>query len=287
MSPVKDLKHSPDLLPLFGKAAVARFTKRGGSQLPDTRYHLHGVTVDPHHLAAYNEVCGFGLADSLPATYPHVLSFPVQTKLMTDDDFPFPLIGSVHVNNTITVLQPLRVRDKFDLVVHVENLRDHPSGKGRLFDVVTKGLRKDEEVWTDVSTYMAPVRTKASASPKSPGPRNYPDPTIFWRLESDLGRRYAAASGDYNPIHLYPLTAKAFGFPRNIAHGMWTKARSLAVFDGQLPDSYAVDVAFKQPVLLPSKIAFGAVHDGAKSWHFALTNPKNGKPHLEGAIKGL
>ena len=39
-----------------------------------------------------------------------------------------------------------------------------------------------------------------------------------WRLSGDLGRRYAAVSGDHNPIHLYPLTAKALGFPRQIAH---------------------------------------------------------------------
>ena len=43
-----------------------------------------------------------------------------------------------------------------------------------------------------------------------------------WKLPGDLGRKYAAVSGDHNPIHLYPLTAKALGFPRQIAHGMWT-----------------------------------------------------------------
>ena len=51
---------------------------------------------------------------------------------------------------------------------------------------------------------------------------------VEWRLPGDLGRRYAAVSGDRNPIHLYALTAKAFGFPRQIAHGMWSKARCLA-----------------------------------------------------------
>ena len=35
-------------------------------------------------------------------------------------------------------------------------------------------------------------------------------------------------SGDVNPIHLHALTARAMGFPRAIAHGMWTYARTLA-----------------------------------------------------------
>ena len=58
-------------------------------------------------------------------------------------------------------------------------------------------------------------------------------------------------SGDHNPIHLYPITAKALGFPRQIAHGMWTMARCVAALENRLPDAVRVDVAFKKPVLLP------------------------------------
>ena len=50
-------------------------------------------------------------------------------------------------------------------------------------------------------------------------------------LAKDLGRRYAAISGDYNPIHLGALSAKLFGFKQAIAHGMWSKARCLAALD--------------------------------------------------------
>ncbi len=57
---------------------------------------------------------------------------------------------------------------------------------------------------------------------------------MHWKLAGDLGRRYGAVSGDRNPIHLYPLTAKAFGFPTNIAHGMWTLARSLSALQNKL-----------------------------------------------------
>ncbi len=86
-------------------------------------------------------------------------------------------------------------------------------------------------------------------------------------------------SGDRNPIHLHPLAAKAFGFPRAIAHGMWTKARCLAAFEGRLPDACTVEVRFKAPVLLPATVDFST--DGG---HFALHHPKSGKPHLTGAF---
>ena len=84
-------------------------------------------------------------------------------------------------------------------------------------------------------------------------------------------------SGDHNPIHLYPLTAKALGFKRQIAHGMWTKARCVAALENRLPDAVRVDVAFKKPVFLPGTVAFGStpVDDG---YAFSLSNPRTRRP---------
>jgi len=93
-------------------------------------------------------------------------------------------------------------------------------------------------------------------------------------------------SGDRNPIHLHALTAKLFGFPAAIAHGMWTKAHALASFEGRLPDAFTVDVRFKQPVLLPGKAAFTSwkTDDG---WAFELWHASKPKPHLEGTISAV
>ncbi len=88
-------------------------------------------------------------------------------------------------------------------------------------------------------------------------------------------------SGDHNPIHLYGLTAKAFGFPRQIAHGMWSKARCLAALEGRLPDAVTVEVAFRKPILLPGTVAFGARRTEG-GYAFSLTRPKDGAPHLLG-----
>jgi acyl dehydratase len=93
-------------------------------------------------------------------------------------------------------------------------------------------------------------------------------------------------SGDANPIHLYPLTAKALGFPRQIAHGMWTMARCVAALENRLPSAVRVDVAFKKPVLLPGTVALGTdpVEGG---WAFSLSSPKSGAPHLAGRTTAL
>lgn len=277
-----ELMESPNLGLLFPKAVLAGFTKKGGP-LPERDYVRKGVSVDPLHLADYNRVCEFRLTDELPATYPHMLTFPMQVKLMTDSDFPFPLVGSVHIANRITQTRSLRVDEKFDLRVHVENLREHP--KGRQFDMVSEASVGGEVIWHDVSTYLN--RGGGSGKSEPNGERSeLPEPTSVWKVPEDIGRRYAEVSGDRNPIHLHPLSAKLFGFPRAIAHGMWTKARCLAAFEGRLPDAYTVDVRFKLPVLLPAKVGFAATPVGA-GWKFDLVNARKPQPHLEGTITAL
>ncbi|MEV4339612.1 MaoC/PaaZ C-terminal domain-containing protein [Streptomyces sp. NPDC049590] len=81
-------------------------------------------------------------------------------------------------------------------------------------------------------------------------------PVAEWRLGADVGRRYGAVSGDRNPIHLYPLTARLFGFPRPVAHGMWTLARCLAAHGG--PAATVVRARFRAPVPLPGTVTYGA-----------------------------
>ena len=101
-----------------------------------------------------------------------------------------------------------------------------------------------------------------------------------WRLPEDLGRSYAGVSGDVNPIHLHPLTARAMGFPRHIAHGMWTYARTLAALGrGSLGPSGS-RVWFTAPVFLPSTVEL-VVHREGSTTVAGLRSAKDpGKGHL-------
>lgn len=259
------------LVLLYAKAGLTAFARRGGD-LPDTALATD-VVIDRDHLAAYNRVCGFGQGDELPMTYPHVLGFPSQLKLMTGRGFPFALPGLVHIANRITRTRPLSASEAFVLRVHAENPRPHD--RGTQFDVITTASVADEVVWTGTSTYLK----RGGGSGDREHTSRAPAPTAVWRVPADIGRRYADVSGDKNPIHLHALTAKAFGFPRAIAHGMWSKARCLAAFEGRLPDACTVDVRFKAPILLPANVDFSAEDE-----HFGLWDPRTGRPHLTGTI---
>ena len=281
---VTQLDAPPNLSRLYARAALSSVRPGGGSSLPDTELVLGDVTFEREHLAAYDRICGFRLRDALPATYPHVVAFPMAVQLMASPSFPFPMVGLVHVRNRIEQHRPLLADETPTFRVHAENLRDH--SKGRLFDIVASAEVGGEEVWRDVSTYLRRGGGSDDAAKATPVASVEPDlaaPEALWRVPGDIGRRYAAASGDRNPIHLYPLTAKLFGFPRNIAHGMWTKARCLAALEGRVPEAFTVEAAFKAPLVVPSTVVFTS-QPRAGGWQFALHGARKGRPHLQGAL---
>ncbi|MFI5837055.1 MaoC/PaaZ C-terminal domain-containing protein [Micromonospora sp. NPDC051300] len=257
--------------------------RRRGRELPAVELGVSGVRVDPGHLADYDRVCGFRLADRLPATYLHVLGFPLSLRLMTAADFPVPLTGVVHVANRITVRRAVRVGESVDFRTYAENLRPHE--RGRQLDVVLVGSVGGEEVWWGVSTYLGKERAAGGGPRRDPGDRPAPPAaSARWRVTPRVGTDYARVSGDHNPIHTSRLGARLFGFPRPIAHGMWSKARCLAALESRLPDAYTVDVTFKLPVALPSTVAFSATTSG-DGWDFALHGDRDGRPHLVGTVR--
>ncbi|MDO3703949.1 MaoC/PaaZ C-terminal domain-containing protein [Micromonospora sp. C28SCA-DRY-2] len=253
---------------------------RRGATVPAVELAVTGVAVDRAHLADYDRVCGFRLADRLPPTYPHVLGFPLALRLMTAPDFPIALTGVVHVANRITVHRPLTADETLDFTTYAENLRPHD--RGRQLDVVLVASVDGAEVWRGVSTYLAKERRAGGGERRDRGERPAPPPAVArWRVEPRVGTDYARVSGDHNPIHTSRLGARLFGFPRPIAHGMWSKARCLAALESRLPDAFTVDVAFKLPVPLPGTVAFSA----APAREFALHDARTGRPHLIGTIR--
>lgn len=258
---------------------------------------LRGVGQDVRRLADYAEVTGGVLAEQLPTTWLHVLTFPLQVELMASKDFPFPMIGMVHVANAMTQHRPVGVGEELTLSTWADHLAPHRKGSTvQLHGEVRVG---DEVVWTGRSTYLVRGRADGADAVPSAGAHAVPPgqagsqeglpdegrpelPTTelaTWRLPKDLGRRYAKVSGDANPIHLTALTAKALGFPRAIAHGMWTHARALAAVQPRLPASFTVDAQFVKPVLLPSTVVLrGTMAAGGGA--LTVTSRDGSKVHM-------
>ncbi|MDF3933368.1 MaoC family dehydratase [Pseudomonas citronellolis] len=277
-----DLPAPPALPGLFLRAALRRGLR--GRSLPERGLRAQ-VLVDAGHLERYRQVCGFANDHRLPPTYPHILAFGLQMALLTDARFPFPLLGLVHLENRIRVLRPLGGLGPFQVSVWVQDLQPHD--KGVTFSIITQLHDQLGLLWEgDSRILFRGMRLEGAPAPREEQPELALEQIDQWPCPADIGRRYARVAGDYNPIHLSAASARLFGFPRAIAHGLWNKARSLAALGERLPAAgYQVEVRFQKPVLLPSSVTLLA-SEAAPAGQFSLRG-KDELPHMAGAWKAL
>jgi acyl dehydratase len=258
---VTELPALPKLGGLFTKGVAGSAGKRpkGEVRLPEVVYRVARADTsgEEAHLAAYLDLLGEPSSDVLPAGFLHVLAFPLATAVMVRGDFPLPLLGMVHLKNVARVLRPVRLGETVEVRAWAQDARAHR--RGVQVDLVAEVLVDGDLAYQGVSTYLAKGFTApdgAAAAQESPREEwTAPLPTARWKLGGGTGRAYGAVSGDQNPIHTSSLGAKAFGFPRAIAHGMYSAARALAeVGPARRGEAYEWTVEFFRPVLLPGTV---------------------------------
>lgn len=280
------LTEQPSTLDIYARAVHSALpvVGAGGSSVPTETLALDGLRVDADNLAAYARATGLRFGDTLPVTYPFTLVFPLVMKLMVSEGFPFAAMGSVHAENVIERFRPISVSEPLDVAVHAENLREHR--KGLLIDVISEIRVGRELVWRQTSTFLNQQKTSLSGQPgPEPKPEEIPAlPLKAMRVDQATISKYAAVSGDRNPIHVSSLGAKAFGFPRTIAHGMWSAAAVLASVEGRIPDAVTYSVRFGKPVLLPATLNVYA-DKTSEGWELSVKHPKKGYPHLTATLR--
>lgn len=266
--------------------ALRSSSKRPGpvEALPQVTYVRPKVLVELRDVAAYSKVCGFSRAHGVPMLYPHLQAFPLAMMLFGSRRFPWPAMGLVHLANSAKLLKRISIGDELRIEVRTGELFAHE--KGQVFTLHARALRAGEVVWESTWTLLRM------------GIRNPRGPQFVSALIDEtplshqadffaaagIGRRYGAVSGDINPIHLSALTAKFLGFRKAIAHGMWTKARALAMLmPREAVDHAEVIVEFKTPLFLPSRTSLWAARQESGSL-FEVRNAKGDKPHLRGRV---
>lgn len=282
------LHAAPSTLGFYWRAITVRKSRVAPAEASELAT-VSLVGVRPHRLkvAAYRKICGFRPGRNLPATYPFVLSTPLHAELLVSRAFPFPVWGLVHVRNEI--IQHRHIADSERLDLHCTLSGPRKAAAGLEFDLLTQALSDGDRVWECVTTVLRrePGRKGAARAAVPQSPAEPPLFAEFWRLPASIGRFYAAVSGDFNPIHLHPLTAKPLGFKRAIAHGMWTKARCMAALEASF-DSGAlrVSTAFKLPIHIPATVRFERRgSDGGID--FFIKDETGQKPHVVGRCEPL
>ncbi|WP_166264523.1 MaoC/PaaZ C-terminal domain-containing protein [Marinobacter caseinilyticus] len=279
----------PRLWPLYGKAVVPRTRrpKNDDIRIPALQTELIGTATGGNRLHRYRELCGFARRSTLPPTWPHVLAFPLHLKLLTEQAFPLPLLGLVHLRNRIIQQRAIGVGELLDIRAHLDG--QTVSDRGLEFDLITEAWSAGKKVWEEVSTslFREPRHNGASLKPTRTFPAlpHYPN-SLTLAAAASIGRQYGRLSGDLNPIHIHLLTAKVFGFPRAIAHGMWSQAHCIALLEQQQNwpgGPMTVACQFKKPLLLPgtAQLNWQSNND---HWDYQLLNTQGNAPHLTGNI---
>lgn len=213
-------------------------------------------------LRRYREVCGFPDARTLPICFPHVLASGLHARMLMRPEFPVRLPGLIHVWHEIRQHRPLDVEERLAMVCSIDGHRDVDAGAE--FCLQTQVIADGTVVWEEETGFISRSAMRgARGAVKTPEPAPEMSRTITeWSAESGVGRSYARASGDYNPIHLFDAAARRFGFPAAIAHGMWTLARAASGLEGfTKTPTRSVRVRFRRPVLIPTGLRLVAGGD--------------------------
>jgi acyl dehydratase len=266
---------------LYGRALRGLFKRGLAHELPLLRLVRPSVMLDPQQIGRYARVCGFIPEQGVPMTFPHVMAFPLHLMLLTDPAFPWSAAGLVHISNTVHLRRALQSRQTLRIEVESGALIAHDTGQA--FTLHTRIYRGGEAVWDADSIYLKRGVASRGVASTTLDPVDTLVREARWQLPAQLGRDYAQASGDFNPIHLHALSAKAFGFPRAIAHGMWTLGRTLAALQPskQLAAAH-VHGDFKAPIFLPGDATLWSGASSARVRDFEIRDLAGEKPHLRG-----
>ncbi len=287
-----EFARAPSIWSMYPKVMVSRkpsLVPEGG-EVPRIESRLSKVVIDRKHLAQYSDICGAAAGATLPIAYPHVLATPLHLAMLGAEAFPVKLFGLVHVQNRIAMRQPLSAEEPAEIRAWVEGHRE--TERGQEFDLHTDYVVAGEALWEETCTFLA-RRKPATGATKSSIARSVegaPDGTALktssFRAPAGLWRRYGFISGDVNPIHMSDLTARAFGFPRAIAHGMWSLGRLASDFEAEQFHGCELSVNFKLPIFMPAWLMLQRwpIENGVG---FALRDGQGEKPHVVGTLKSL
>jgi hypothetical protein len=284
MTRIIELKEFSHPAKLMARAA-STFLKKGKGNLPDSTVRLNEATIDKDAVKRYLKVCGFEDSTNIPATFLHAYIFPLHSELLCQPEVPFPVPGLIHFANSIKQHRALSFGEKFSVSCSFGNFIAHEKGQG--FEVISYIKSGGEVIWEDESIYLYKGKEGIGKVLEWEQPSLTDQSTKeSWSLSKNLGVEFAIASGDFNPIHLHPLSAKLFGFERHIIHGMWSVGKILSEYEKRIGERFELTVSFKTPIFLPENVIFRQ-EKTLSGFDFDLVDSTQEKPHLKGFLRRL
>ncbi|HLM43949.1 MAG TPA: acyl dehydratase, partial [Myxococcaceae bacterium] len=120
----------PSLPPMGAELMRAVLTRKSARAegLPRVGLRVRSVRASAELFARYRDVCGFAADGFLPLTYPQVLAAPLHVALLGRPDFPYPLLGLIHVRNDIRQVRRLPEASTLSVSAWFESQREVAAG---------------------------------------------------------------------------------------------------------------------------------------------------------------
>lgn len=283
----------PNNLGQMGRCLTKNLFTKKDLIIPSIVAEQQDVKLDQDRITSYRNIFQFEKTDNqVPAIYPHILAFPLHLELMLHPRFPRTPIGMVHLHNTIE--QYRQITSSETLTIRVQLGQQITTHRGVEFDIDTKIYGYGDLIWKSTSTNL--IRSRSSENNKPKQKSSYLSlnentssnniTTEMIDMPINWGIQYGLISGDLNPIHLYPWSAKIFGFQKNIAHGMASAAAIFSILNKKMQlEKFKFKTSFKRPIFLPNKaeLCFTENTD-SKETLFEITSIGNIRKNIEKEI---
>lgn len=236
----------------------------------------------------------------LPPTISAIWETALVLELLASDGLPFPKRGLVHLGGELVVVRPLRRDDRVRCRVELDGLEGHARGlvlqlRCRSWSAAGQ-LAQENRTSLLVCGAEAPSGTPRGARSAAQERKGVGEPVeaawreiAAWDLPARAGLTYARASGDFNPIHLWPWSARMFGFQRPILHGhcaLAMVAHELVRATGR--ETRRLQARFRAPLELPARVELQIpAVEVSGAIPLRLVDARGpGKPFLEGEWVG-
>jgi acyl dehydratase len=162
-----------------------------------------------------------------PPMFAVVVTWLPVITVMTDPEVHADLLRLLHVAQDMEFDAPIRPGDSITSTARIASIETHQSGESMALELEARNARGEAVNRSVFTTFIRGRRTTsppAGLRADNATVRGAQLIAIEQTIDLDQTSRYAAASGDLNPIHVDANVAKMAGLPGIIVHGLCTMA---------------------------------------------------------------
>jgi|GEM_PF-2857085 len=259
----------------LARLALREARRRGGFE-PDPCARIvaqqRGLVVDARATARYLAATAGARIEalrspdaSIPPVYAGVWVTALTGQILLDPRAPSVRYGVVHLGDEVVSVRRVRVGTEVDCRTKLERtVRERRGWRMELATRITDAAgRLCSEHRTVMLARAGPSGRRGSEAGEPSAADEGFESVARWTLRPGDARRYARASGDWNPIHLSAITARPFGYRAPILHGFCLQAMAAHALieargGGDPGRLRRISAWFRRPLLLPTRVSLHA-----------------------------